>query len=455
VSHSPVCTKLLASLDVKPYTTAAHEAVRMKARRFAQALPRTPSGFERESAGAPDRDSERVAEQDVREAASALARAGLLRVCVSDEGPAKALELATVREELAAVSGLHDAVFAVQGLTAFPLQHATDEVRSRWMSALAQGSALGAFAVTEPHAGSDPASMRTRATRTGDSYVLTGHKTFISNVPFADLLLVFARSEPSAEGPPQFSVFAVSADLPGLSFAPQKLNSAHPIGAVTLNSVEVPLSARVGSEGAGLALCFSALERYRPTVAAAACGMARRAIDETVAHVSRRQQFSAPLCEQQSVRFQLADMATALHSVRLTTYHAAWALDGGDTDGAPAGRLASSMAKLAATERAQEIVDAAVQLHGARGLVRGTTIEQLYRHVRALRIYEGASEIQKIVIARELLKASQSDKHDKSSNSSKNNKSNQRDQNNSERDTVNASTSPDTQNARDAEETAS
>jgi acyl-CoA dehydrogenase len=259
---------------------------------------------------------------------------------------------------------------------------------------------MTAFAMTEPGAGSDVGAIATSARRDGADYVLDGSKTLISNAGIADLYVVFASTD-RARGSKGISCFLVPADAPGLRFAgPQVLSAPHPLGEIAFENCRVPADNLLGAEGRGYGLGLAALDRLRPTVAAAACGMATRALAEALAHVKWRQQFGKPLAEFQLVQQKLARMATDLTAARLLTYRAAYEKDQGQE------RITSeaAMAKSFATETAQRAVDDAVQLIGGRGMLAAHPVERLYRAVRALRIYEGTTEIQQLIIAGELLK---------------------------------------------------
>jgi acyl-CoA dehydrogenase len=259
---------------------------------------------------------------------------------------------------------------------------------------------MTAFAMTETGAGSDVAGIATAARRDGSGYVLDGAKTLISNAGIADLYVVFASTD-RARGAKGLSCFLVPADAPGLRFlGPQVLSAPHPLGEIAFEECRLPADALLGAEGRGYGLGLAALDRLRPTVAAAACGMAARALAESLAHVKRRQQFGRPLAEFQLVQQKLARMATELTAARLLTYRAAFEKDGGRE------RITSeaAMAKSFATEAAQRAVDDAVQLVGGRGVLADHPVDHLYRAVRALRIYEGTTEIQQLIIAAELLK---------------------------------------------------
>lgn len=305
------------------------------------------------------------------------------------------------REAVAAASPLADAVFALQALAATPIALAgSDAQRQRWLPALLNGSAMGAFAMTERDAGSDAGAIATRARRDGDGYVIDGTKTLISNAGMADVHVVFASTDPDA-GRKGLSAFVVPGDAPGLRFVrPQVMSAPHPLGEIAFESCRVPLDARLGEEGDGMRIGLATLDRLRPTVAAAACGMARRALDEAVAYARSREQFGRPLTDFQLVQQKLAVMATELDAARLLAYRAAWEADGG----AERITLEAAMAKWYATEAAQRIVDQAVQILGGRGVLVEHPVDRLYRSVRALRIYEGTTEIQQLVIAGQLLK---------------------------------------------------
>lgn len=306
-----------------------------------------------------------------------------------------------VREALAGASPLADAVFALQGLSITPLLLAGNpHMLEAWRDAAIGGAAMGAFAMTEPEAGSDVAALSTRARRDGEDYVLDGRKTFISNAGIADFYVVFASTDPAA-GSRGISCFVVGAATPGLRFSlAQRLSSPHPLGDIELRDCRVPAINRLGEEGAGFKLGMRTLDRLRPTVAAAACGMAARALQEALVHARSRRQFGKPLADFQLVQQKIARMATDLDAARLLTYRAAQAADRGQE------RITreAAMAKLFATEAAQRIVDDAVQVLGGSGVLADSIVDRLYRSVRALRIYEGTSEIQHLVIASQLLR---------------------------------------------------
>jgi alkylation response protein AidB-like acyl-CoA dehydrogenase len=305
------------------------------------------------------------------------------------------------REALAAASPLADAVFALQALACVPLLLAESAtLRDRWVPAACAGHAMGAFAMTEPEAGSDVRAIATVARRDGAGYVLSGRKTFISNAGIADFYLVFATTDRRGGGN-GISCFVVPAETTGLRFAgAQVLSAPHPLGDLAFDECRVPADHLVGAEGGGLALGLATLDRLRATVGAAACGMAGRALAEAVAHARARRQFGKPLAEFQLVQEKLARMATDHAAARLLVYRAAAVADGG----AERVTLEAAMAKAFATEAAQRIVDDAVQVLGGRGVIACHPVDRLYRAVRALRIYEGTTEIQHLLIAQQLLK---------------------------------------------------
>jgi len=316
---------------------------------------------------------------------------------------ARALSLCVVREALAYLSPLADAVFAVQGLCMNPLVRVG---RRDVVDAMVKGERIGGFALTEPEAGSDVAAMKTRAAREGDHWVLDGEKTLISNVGIAHHFVVFANADP-AGGKKGISAFLVPADAPGVELSRIALSGDHPLGRVVLASCKLPKEALLGDVGQGLSLALGTLGVYRTTVGAAALGMAWRALEETIGHVKRRVQFGKKLADLQLVQAALADMTTELCAARLLVANAAWHNDSdaslsADVRRRELGRLAS-MAKMSATESAQRIIDRAVQLHGGMGVALGTKVEELYREIRPLRIYEGATDVLKLVVAQSVL----------------------------------------------------
>ncbi len=308
------------------------------------------------------------------------------------------------REALGAASPLADAVFALQGLATVPLLLAANEaMRSRWLDDAIHGRAMGAFAMTEPEAGSDVAAIATSARREGSAYVLDGSKTFISNAGIADFYAVFATTDPSLGGK-GISCFVVPAETPGLRFTrAQVLAAPHPLGEIAFEGCRVPEANRLGPEGRGFALGLKTLDRLRATVGAAACGMASRALDEALRHARARRQFGKPLAEFQLVQEKLARMAIDLTAARLLVYRAAYEAD----RGAERVTVEAAMAKAFATEAAQRIIDDAVQILGGAGVLAESPVDRLYRAVRALRIYEGTTEIQHLVIAGHMVKEGQ------------------------------------------------
>jgi acyl-CoA dehydrogenase len=328
-----------------------------------------------------------------------LAKTGLLANAVpAPFGSLDLRSLVAMREGLAYFSSLADTAFAMQGLGSYPIHLAGTEVqKGRWLPAVRSGDLLAAFAVTEPEAGSDLGGARTRAQKDGGLYRLTGVKTFISNAGIAGLYTVLARTT-EGDGTKGLSMLLVDAEAPGITVKALEPIAPHPLGELRFDGTPGVL---LGSEGHGYKLALATLDTFRPSVGAAACGLARRAFDEAVRWTQGRRQFGQPLAEFQATQMALADMLVEIEGARLLVRHAAWLKDTGEERIAREG----AMAKLQATEMAQRVVDRAVQLHGGHGVMKGATVERLYREVRALRIYEGTSEIQKLVIARDILKA--------------------------------------------------
>lgn len=319
----------------------------------------------------------------------------------------QARDLCIIREELARGSALADTMFAMQALGSYPITLAgSEEQKKRFLPPIAGGKAIAAFALTEPQAGSDISSMETRAVRDGDGYRLTGVKRFISNAGIAHTYTVFALTDPEKKLK-GMSAFVVEANAPGFIFKESTpLLSPHPLGVIAFEDCRIPRSHLLGQEGEGAKIALATLDTLRCTVAAAAVGLAQRALEEALQYGRERRQFGRALAEFQGTQFKLAEMATELEASRLLVYQAAWANDHKQKDL----NQKSSMAKLFATEAAQRIVDQALQIHGGMGVVVGTPVEQLYRDVRALRIYEGTSEIQRLVIARNLLKKAEGER---------------------------------------------
>ena len=351
----------------------------------------------------PHANEEGDANSRIRQYVNVLAAAGVLHYAVaSPNAKLDVRALCLIREALAYSSALADLAFVMQGLGTYAISQAAPEhVRDFWLSRAAEGKAVAAFALTEPDAGSDVASIKTTARRDGDAYVIDGRKRFISNAGVADFYAVFARTGTTDEGRAQLSAFVVGARMPGFALVQSNpMLSEHPIGEIEFKSCRVPAEDMVGGEGDGFLLAMRTLDTFRASVGAAACGMARRALDESLRYASTRKQFGRLLAQHQLIQEKLADMVTELDAARLLVYRAAYLKDTID------GRVTreASEAKLFATEAACRIVDSAVQIHGGSGLLRGSVVERLYRDVRALRIYEGTSEIQKLIIASQLLK---------------------------------------------------
>ncbi len=346
----------------------------------------------------------RIDDSDARRVAEAMgAEHGLYaHLLPGEDAPVDVRSLCVVRDALAYRSPLADAIFAVQGLGSYPIALAgSDAQKQALLPALRDGTRISGFGLTEPNAGSDVASMQTRATPVGDGggYVLDGHKTLISNVGIADMFVVFARLPAEGDKPHRgITAFIVDADAPGLETRTIDMGADHPIGELVMTGCQVGADALLGEAGRGFRLAMQTLDTFRVSVGAAAVGMARRALDEAVAHVRGRTQFGKPLAAQQLVQGMLADMATELDAARLLVLRAAYEKDSGRERVS----VEAAMAKLFATEAAQRIIDQAVQLHGGRGVVHGEVVENLYRAIRPLRIYEGTSEIQRLIIGRAL-----------------------------------------------------
>jgi acyl-CoA dehydrogenase len=339
-------------------------------------------------------------QEDPRQLIGWLAEAGLLGVCVpagfGGRGSVELRELCVVRDALAYRSSLADTMFAMQGLGSYPVTLAgSDGQKQSLLPRVARGEAICAFAITEPEAGSDVSAVSTRASGGDAGWRLHGVKCFISNAGIADSYVVFARtSDDKHRG---LSAFLVEGSASGLSVEPVQLIAPHPIGVVRFADCPAEL---LGEEGGGFALAMQTLDHFRASVGAAALGMARRALDEAVTRSRARRQFGKSLAEFQATQLALAEMRLDVEAARLLVFSAAHA-----TDSSSAARpLEAAMAKLYATEAAQRVIDRSLQLHGGQGVIAGAVVERLYREVRALRIYEGTSEIQKLVIARHLLR---------------------------------------------------
>ncbi|PWJ90955.1 MULTISPECIES: acyl-CoA dehydrogenase family protein [Mesorhizobium] len=339
-----------------------------------------------------------------RELVGKLGRDGWLKPTALDTdnpGPLDVRTLCITRETLARHDGLADFAFAMQGLGTGALSLFGTPPQQQWLAKTRAGKAISAFALSEPRSGSDVANTEMTAIRDGDSYVLSGEKTWISNGGIADLYVVFARTgeAPGAKG---LSAFLVPDNTKGLGIAERlEVIAPHPLARLSFDQVRLPASALIGKPGDGFRIAMSVLDVFRSTVGAAALGFARRALDESIKRVAERKLFGAPMAELQMVQGHIADMALDVDAAALLVYRAAWAKD----MGAPRVTREAAMAKLFATDKAQEVIDKAVQLHGGDGVRKGHIVESLYREIRALRIYEGASDVQKVVIARQVLGA--------------------------------------------------
>ncbi|PLS21849.1 acyl-CoA dehydrogenase family protein [Neptunicoccus cionae] len=340
-----------------------------------------------------------------RSIVAALGKAGWLTHSAVDPQTGAPLDVRTlclIRETLARHDGLADFAFAMQGLGTGAISlFGSDAQKSEWLSKTRKGEAISAFALTEPQSGSDVASSSMTATLDGDDYILNGEKTWISNGGIADVYTVFARTgdAPGAKG---LSAFIVPAETAGFEVAERLETIApHPLATLRFTDCRIPKSAMIGSSGEGFKIAMSVLDVFRSTVAAAALGFARRALDESLARVTSRHVQGAPLFDLQLVQGHISDMAVNVDASALLIYRAAWTKD----SGAPRITREAAMAKLFATDQAQKVIDAAVQLHGGDGVRSGEMVERLYREIRALRIYEGASDVQKVIIARQTLGA--------------------------------------------------
>ena len=349
-------------------------------------------------------------EEDVDQACKDLVRAlgdgGWLRHAIAGQrygGLHNVIDTRSIcllREELAWHHGLADFAFAMQGLGSGAISlFGSDAQKQHYLPRVANGTAIAAFALSEPLAGSDVAAMQCSATLDGDHYILRGEKTWISNGGIADFYVLFARTH-EAPGAKGISAFIVDADTPGLKIAERiDVVAPHPLALLRFENARIPASQRIGESGSGFKIAMATLDVFRTSVAAAALGFAKRALDESLAWAQQRQMFGHALADFQITQTKLADMATALDAASLLTYRAAWLRDQGQRITQEA-----AMAKMTATENAQRIIDMAVQLHGGMGVKKGHIVESLYREIRALRIYEGATEVQQLIIGRELLK---------------------------------------------------
>jgi alkylation response protein AidB-like acyl-CoA dehydrogenase len=336
----------------------------------------------------------------------ALGAAGWLSHAVAGQqygGAAETIDtraICILRETLARHNGLADFAFAMQGLGSGAISLAGSEAqKAQWLPKVARGEAIAAFALSEPDAGSDVASLQCAARADGDHYVLDGEKTWISNGGIADLYVVFARTgeAPAARG---ISAFIVPAGTPGFEIAERiDVIAPHPLARLRFANCRIPAAQRIGAAGEGFKVAMRTLDVFRTSVAAASLGFARRAMEEALTRATTRKMFKGTLADFQLTQAKLAQMATTIDSAALLTYRAAWMRDGGHNVTREA-----AMAKMAATEGAQQVIDAAVQMWGGMGVKSGVTVERLYREIRSLRIYEGATEVQQLIIARELLK---------------------------------------------------
>jgi acyl-CoA dehydrogenase len=351
-------------------------------------------------------ESRDVIDKECVSLVKALGQGGWLKPAIAGKahgGASEVIDTRTIcllREELAWHHGLADFAFAMQGLGSGAISlKGTPEQQAAYLPRVASGSALAAFALSEPEAGSDVAAMQCSATETPEGYRLNGYKTWISNGGIADFYVVFARTgeAPGARG---ISAFIVDADTPGLEIAERiDVIAPHPLAKLHFNNVLVPHAKRIGAAGEGFKVAMATLDVFRTSVAAASLGFARRALDESIAWAKQRKMFGQSLADFQITQSKLAQMATLLDAATLLTYRAAWLRDQGQRITQEA-----AMAKMTATENAQQIIDMAVQMHGGMGVKKGCIVESLYREIRALRIYEGATEVQQLIIGRDLLK---------------------------------------------------
>jgi len=338
-----------------------------------------------------------------RELVTALGRDGWLEHSGAEGGERLDVRtLCLIRETLARHDGLADFAFAMQGLGTGAISlFGSPEQQAEWLPLTRSGKAISAFALTEPQSGSDVANATMTAVEDGEHFVLNGEKTWISNGGIADVYTLFARTG-EAEGARGLSAFIVPAGLKGFEITErQQVIAPHPLATLRFTDCRIPKTALIGARGAGFKIAMSVLDVFRSTVAAAALGFARRALDEALSRVSARQVQGAPLFELQMVQGHIADMAVDVDASALLIYRAAWAKD----SGAPRVTREAAMAKLFSTDQAQLVIDRAVQLHGGDGVRHGQKVEELYRDIRALRIYEGASDVQRVVIARQTMGA--------------------------------------------------
>jgi acyl-CoA dehydrogenase len=380
-----------------PFFTAQH-------RELALSLDEWAARHLAGGAGAQDRES---VDQACRKLVRELGRAGWTRYSVPGEaGQFDVRSLVLIREILGRHDALADFAFAMQGLGSGAISLAgSPELKARYLPRVAAGATIAAFALSEADAGSDVAAIRCAARRDGDDYLLNGEKTWISNGGIADFYCVFARTEIGevrADGSTRasgISAFVVEPSDPGFTVARRiDLNAPHPLAELKFERCRIPADRLIGAVGEGFKTAMRTLDVFRSSVAAAATGFARRAFDEAAAHARKRRMFGKTLADFQLTQAALADMATAIDAAALLTYRAAWLRD----HGKPV-TLAAAMAKMTATESAQAVIDRALQMFGGRGVERGAVVEKLYREIRSLRIYEGATEVQKLIIGREVL----------------------------------------------------
>ena len=340
------------------------------------------------------------AEAACRALVAELGKAGFLKLCVADGDKAPDVRsLSIARATLARVHGLADFAFAMQGLGSGAISlFGSDAQKAAWLPRVAGGDDIAAYALTEPETGSDAANIAMRAEEAGGEWHLSGEKSYISNGPIADVLTVYARTGSVEDGARGISAFIVRGDDPGLSVAERiEVIAPHPLARLKFDGVQAEL---LGSEGDGFKIAMQTLNLFRVTVGAAALGFARRALDEALKFATTRKLGTGILADNAVTQEKLAEMALAIDASALLIARAAWQQDMGKSDN----RRAAAMAKLHATDEAQKVIDAAVQMHGGLGVTKGAKVEELYREIRALRIYEGASEVQKMIIARDLLK---------------------------------------------------
>jgi len=383
-----------------PFFDDSHRTLARELRAWAEREVPSIDAHSSHGDGAVDRASQALVE--------ALGRGGWLRYAVPSEGGGihdrlDVRSLCIVRETLARVSGLADFAFAMQGLGSGPISlFGSAAQKARFLPPVAKGSAIAAFAISEADAGSDVAAMRTTARREGDEYVIDGEKTWISNGGIADQYVVFCRH---GDAEREFIALVVLPTDPGFSVTARiETIAPHPLGTLTFDACRVPADRVVGEPGKGLRVALGTLDVFRTTVGAAALGFARRAMDEALLYATQRHLFKQRLGDFQLTQARIADMATEIDASALLIYRAAWTRDAG----APRITREAAMAKMYATEAAQRVIDSAVQLLGGRGVVSGHPVERLYREIRALRIYEGATEVQQLVVAGQVLEAFES-----------------------------------------------